>query len=157
LPGSTPSPMHGSVVHISKHETIVKASGTIHGWHETTTDVLHVVYTGSGNNYHMQWHYVVSQTSNGLKQVTTNVMRGVWISPVCSAHPPPATQSSTPSRQMLAIQRAAAKAAATVAQMQKRMPAEEAQANAALAAMKASTAKMIARDARAGVVIPPQH
>ncbi|BDB15728.1 hypothetical protein GGI1_20663 [Acidithiobacillus sp. GGI-221] len=34
---------------------------------------------------------------------------------------------------------------------------EEAQANAALAAMKADTAKMIAKDTHAGVVIPPQH
>lgn len=157
LPGSTPGPMHGSVVHVSKHETVVNETAVLHGWHETTTDVLHAVYTGSGTDYHMQWKYVSTQISNGLKQVTTNVMRGVWISPVCLAHPPLATQSSTPSRQMLATQAAAAKAMAEAAQTKKAMPAEEAQANAALAAMKASIAKMIAKDARAGVVIPPQH
>ncbi|MBU2829180.1 hypothetical protein [Acidithiobacillus ferriphilus] len=153
LPGSTPGPMHGSVVHVSKHETVVNETAELHGWHETTTDVLHAVYTGSGTDYHMQWKYVITQISNGLKQVTTNVMRGVWISPVCSVHPPLATQSSTPSRQMLATQAAAAKAMAEAAQTKKAMPAEMAQANAALAAMKAS----IAKDARAGVVIPPQH
>ena len=157
LPGSTPGPMHGSVVHVSKHETVVNETAELHGWHETTTDVLHAVYTGSGTDYHMQWKYVITQISNGLKQVTTNVMRGVWISPVCSVHPPLATQSSTPSRQMLAIQAAAAKATVEAAQTKKAMPAEEAQASAALAAMKASIAKMIAKDARAGVVIPPQH
>ncbi len=153
LPGSTPGPMHGSVVHVSKHETVVNETAELHGWHETTTDVLHAVYTGSGTDYHMQWKYVSTQISNGLKQITTNVMRGVWISPVCSVHPPLATQSSTPSRQMLAIQAAAAKAMSETAQTKKAMPAEIAQANAALAAMKAS----IAKDARAGVVIPPQH
>ncbi|WP_436395401.1 hypothetical protein ACSDBR_14625 [Acidithiobacillus ferriphilus] len=157
LPGSTPGPMHGSVVHVSKHETVVNETAELHGWHETTTDVLHAVYTGSRTDYHMQWKYVITQISNGLKQVTTNVMRGVWISPVCSVHPPLATQSSTPSRQMLATQAAAAKAMAEAAQTKKAMPAEEAQASAALAAMKASIAKMIAKDARAGVVIPPQH
>ncbi|MGR2929938.1 hypothetical protein [Acidithiobacillus ferriphilus] len=153
LPGSTPGPMHGTVVHVSKHETVVNETAELHGWHETTTDVLHAVYTGSGTDYHMQWKYVSTQISNGLKQITTNVMRGVWISPVCSVHPPLATQSSTPSRQMLATQAAAAKAMAEAAQTKKAMPAEMAQANAALAAMKAS----IAKDARAGVVIPPQH
>ncbi|MEB8476121.1 hypothetical protein [Acidithiobacillus ferriphilus] len=157
LPGSTPGPMHGTVVHVSKHETVVNETTELHGWHETTTDVLHAVYTGSGTDYHMQWKYVITQISNGLKQVTTNVMRGVWISPVCLVHPPLATQSSTPSRQMLAIQAAAAKATVEAAQTKKAMPAEMAQANAALAAMKASIAKMIAKDARAGVVIPPQH
>ncbi|WP_215853743.1 hypothetical protein [Acidithiobacillus ferrooxidans] len=156
-PGSTPGSMHGTVVHVSKHETVVNETAELHGWHETTTDVLHAVYTGSGTDYHMRWRYVVSQTSNGLKQITTNVMRGVWISPVCPAHPPLATQSSTPSRQMLAIQAAAAKAMAEAAQTKKAMPAEEARADAALAAMKASIAKMVAKDARAGVVIPPQH
>ena len=156
-PGSTPGSMHGSVVHVSKHETVVNGTAELHGWHETTTDVLHVVYTGFGTNYHMQWKYVSTQISNGLKQVTTNVMKGVWISPVCLVHPPLATQSSTPSRQMLAIQAAAANSTAELAQMQKQMPAEVARANAALAAMKAGVAKMIATDARAGVVIPPQH
>jgi hypothetical protein len=58
---------------------------------------------------------------------------------------------------MLATQAAAAKAMAEAAQTKKAIPAEIAQANAALAAMKASIAKMIAKDARAGVVIPPQH
>ncbi len=155
--GSTPGSMHGTVVHVSKHETVVNETTELHGWHETTTDVLHAVYTGSGTDYHMQWKYVITQISNGLKQVTTNVMRGVWISSVCLVHPPLATQSSTPSRQMLATQAAAAKAMAEAAQTKKAMPAEMAQANAALAAMKASIAKMIAKDARAGVVIPPQH
>ena len=157
LPGSTPGPMHGTVVHVSKHETVVNETAELHGWHETTTNVLHVVYTGSGTNYHMQWSYVVSQISNGQKQVTTNVMRGVWISPVCSAHPPLATQSSTPSRQMLAIQAAAAKVMAEAAQTKKAMPAEEAQANAAIAAMKTANSKLASKDARAGVVIPAQH
>lgn len=46
---------------------------------------------------------------------------------------------------------------AEAAQTKKAMPAEEARADAALAAMKASIAKMVAKDARAGVVIPPQH
>ena len=156
-PGSTPGSMHGTVVHVSKHETVVNETAELHGRHETTTNVLHAVYTGSGTDYHMQWSDVVSQISNGQKQVTTNVMRGVWISPVCSAHPPLATQSSTPSRQLLATQAAAAKAMAEAAQTKKAMPAEIAQANAALAAMKARIAKMIAKDARAGVVIPPQH
>ena len=156
-PGSTPGSMHGTVVHVSKHETVVNETAELHGWHETTTDVLHAVYTGSGTDYHMQWSYVVSQISNGQKQVTTNVMRGVWISPVCSAHPPLATQSSTPSRQMLAIQAAAAKVMAEAAQTKKAMPAEEAQANAAIAAMKTANSKLASKDARAGVVIPAQH
>ncbi len=157
LPGSTPGSMHGTVVHVSKHETVVNETAELHGRHETTTNVLHVVYTGSGKDYHMRWHYVVSQISNGQKQVTTNVMRGVWISPVCLAHPPLATQSSTPSRRMLAIQAAAAKSTAEATQTKKEMSAEIAQVNADLAAMKVGVAKMIAKEARAGVVIPPQH
>ncbi len=162
LPGSTPSPMHGSVVHVSKHETVVNETVELHGRHETTTNVLHVVYTGFGRDYHMRWHYVVSQISNGQKQVTTNVMRGVWISPVCLAHQPaPTEQTLKLSRRMQKLQASAANSTAELAQMQKQMqknlPAEEARANAATAALKAWIAKTSAKEARAGIVIPPQH
>jgi hypothetical protein len=158
-PGSSPGTVHCVTSHPSLHETlrncrtisIVKENGA------TITDVItsHTRYTGEGKHFQMQEHFSWVDNGKLFESVTTH---GKWLSKTCLAHPPaPITEQIKPSKQMQSIAAQVAQFKAEAAQMKKALPAEEAQANADIATMKARISKLDAKDARAGVVIPAPH
>lgn len=147
-PGSSPVTVHCVTTHPSRHETLQNCRNS----NPSDLMTVHTLYTGEGKHFQMQEHGRI--VDNG-KLFEAYTMHGKWLSEACLAHPPaPITEQIKPSKQMQRIEAQLAQSKIEAAQIKKELPEQEAQNHAALAAMKTRIAKLEAKDARAGVVIP---